>query len=722
MIHYKDFVCPDLDKLPIIDRRFRSGKYPPVYYINLPMCYDSEVTSYYNSDGIKRATLYIWQLNVFGTVYYGRTPYEFIEFLTTIKNSLGLTKQIKAIVYVHNLAYDSHFILPYANITKMFATGLHEPLTFEIDDCFIFKCSARLSGKKLATLSKAWEKEHPEIHKIDGFDYSKIRHYATPLTADELRYCEMDVIVLYEYILSEISQNNNKIYEIPLTKTGYARRFCRNICLKSKYYKKWFKTNTPVSPELYKMLTMAFCGGVTHANRCYVGETYQDVDSFDLASSYPSQMVKRKYPCTPFIKKQISEIPDTDRYATIAAVRLENMQAVTKHSILSAHKCQFKGCSKNGLVIDNGRIVRCDGYCYCVITDVDFENFKMFYTWDKLEIYSAYVSNKNYLPDEFVGAVLKSYCDKSYLKGDDDKKIDYQLLKGLLNSLYGMCVSKIIHSDYSYKYDEDSCDFWREKTIDPDEIKNALEKYRDDNTSFLLYQTGVYITAYARNDLLRTIKAICDRATSYDEDGIPIDDVVYYDTDSIKLLHSEKYIDIFQKFNDYNMTEMYSAMKSHGFKRDLVEPTSADGYIQQLGIFDHEENKSDKSYPYTYALFKTLGAKRYMYSYDGDNIEITLSGVSKKAGAAYLQELSDMQQVSPFDLFKDGLNFPRGRSGKQTVTYFDIGFEEPLTDYLGNTVNVTEKAYIHIEDAGYELSMDSDFMRLITKNKRGELL
>lgn len=721
MIHFSNFQVPDLDNLPLVERKFKSGKFPPVYYINLPMCFDSEVTSYYNERGEKRATLYIWQLNVFGTVYYGRTIPEFIEFLGIIKNALGLCKQIKCIVYVHNLAYDSHFFLPYAEITRMFATDTHEPLTFELSECFIFKCSARLSGKKLATLSAAWEKEHPEIHKIAGYDYKKVRHWNTPLTAEEMRYCEMDVIVLYEYIINEIAQNNGKIFEIPLTKTGYARRFCRNICLSSPRYKKWFKNNTPVTKELYKLLTMAFTGGVTHANRLYVGETYENVDSFDLASSYPSQMVKRKYPSTPFTKKNLEAFPNTDKYATIAAVKLHNMQATTKHSILSAHKCQFKNCSAAGLIIDNGRLVQCDGDVFTVITDVDYENLKMFYTWDSIEFYSAYVSNKNYLPDEFVSAVLKSYCDKSVLKGDKSRKIDYQILKGLLNSLYGMCVAKPIHSTITYFYDENNEEFWNESEIKESEIEEKLEKYRDDKASFLLYQTGVYITAYARNDLLKAIRAICDRSDSFDDDGVPLDDVVYYDTDSIKLLHSEKYIDIFQKFNDDNMRDMYVAMNIHGFKKELVEPLSADGYIQQLGIFDHEENESDSKYPYTYRLFKTLGAKRYIYSFDGDDIQITLAGVSKKDGAAYIKEQADIKNVSAFDLFDVNLSFPAERSGKQTVTYKDEGFSEKLTDYLGNTVTVSEKSFIHMEPAPYDLSMDSDFMRLIQKT-RSELL
>lgn len=721
MLHFTEYKTPDLNCLPLVKRKFKSGKYPPVYYINLPMCFDSEVTSYYNKNSEKRATLYIWQLNVFGIVYYGRTIPEFIKFLDTLRETLGLTKYIKCIVYVHNLAYDSHFFLPYADITRMFATDTHEPLTFEISECFIFKCSARLSGKKLSTLSEAWEKEHPEIHKISGYDYKKIRHWNTPLSADELRYCEMDVIVLYEYILNEITQNNGKIFEIPLTKTGYARRFCRNICLSSPRYKKWFMKNTPVSKELYKMLTMAFTGGITHANRLYVGETYENVDSFDLASSYPSQMVKRKYPSTPFVKKTLTAFPNVDRYATIAAVKIHNMRATTKHSILSAHKCQFKNCSTDGLIIDNGRLVNCDGDVFTVITDVDYENLKMFYTYDNIEFYSAYVSNKAYLPDEFVTAVLKSYCDKSVLKGDKQRKIDYQILKGLLNSLYGMCVAKPIHPDISYFYDETKTEFWAELEITPDEIEEKLQKYRDDKSSFLLYQTGVYITAYARNDLLKAIRAICDRSDSFDDDGIPLDDVVYYDTDSIKLLHSEKYIDIFQKFNAENMQDMYSAMDLHGFKRDLVEPQSADGYIQQLGIFDHEENENNTKYPYTYMLFKTLGAKRYIYSYDGDDIHITLAGVSKTEGAKYIKEFSEKENKSPFDVFDNGLSFPAGKSGKQTVTYKDEGFTEQLTDYLGNTVTVTEKAFIHMEDTRYDLSMDSDFMKLIQKT-RSELL
>ena len=194
-----------------------------VYY-NLPCSLDIETSSYIK-DGEKYAIMYIWQMCIFGVCIYGRT-YEQLQYTFDILKKLYCEDGERIIVYVHNLSYDSHFILKWLNVTNIFATDKHEPLYIEHDNFLIFKCSLRLSGKKLANLSK----DNKDINsKISDFNYNLLRTPKTPLTDDELKYCETDIKIVYQYILSEISENDNNITEIPYTKTGYARRYCRRL-------------------------------------------------------------------------------------------------------------------------------------------------------------------------------------------------------------------------------------------------------------------------------------------------------------------------------------------------------------------------------------------------------------------------------------------------------------------------------------------------------------
>lgn len=716
--------------------------YKKEVYYSLPATFDIETSSYYNTDGEKRATMYIWQMCVFGDCYYGRTYKELLQFFFMLEKAY--TKG-KIIVYVHNLAYDSHFILKWLDVSKMFATDRHQPLYFEVDNYFVFKCSYRLSGKSLAKLSENFV--DTTLQKQKGYDYSILRTWCTPLTDLELKYCEYDVKVLYQYILDTIEKDGD-ITKIPLTKTSYARRYTRTECYSDPNYRKWFEMCTPTDPKIYYGLRSAFMGGLTHCNRLYTGLTLDNITNYDLQSDYPSQILKNKFPCTPFIEAKLTEFPKNPDTAVLAIVQFKGLRPKTHHSLLSISKCmvycetkhkKIFGCmhpAKNGieycplydtckdkLVLDNGRIVQC-GNVTTTITEIDFENICTMYNFDEYKILCSWTASKNYLPKCFSRAVLKLYRDKTVFKGDNTKKLEYALSKELLNSTYGMCVTNILFSAYHYTPDNE--DMWEE--VPPEDVEQQLYKYQKSRGSFLLYQTGVYITAYARRDLVKCIKAICDEATDTMND-LPFDDVAYYDTDSLKIRNGERYAHIFDKFNEQVKKDMQAAAKYHNLKFELFEPIDKKGRKQLLGKFDKEHG---------YIHFKTLGAKRYCYTFvehfkiknvksvvtlphfeklklprDVGTFHITMAGVSKTQGAKWIKKVSFDTGESVFDVFDNDLNFPASRSGKITSYYSDTGFCEPVTDYLGNICICEEKSFIHMENTPYNMGIAEDYRQLL---------
>lgn len=685
----------------------------------LPAVLDIEVSSYYNADGEKRATMYLWQMCVFGDCYYGRTYGDLLSFFGALKAAYCSNGE-KIICYVHNLSYDSHFILPWLSVDKMFATDTHEPLYFHAEGFLIFKCSLRLSGKKLATLSENFKDK--SIHKQAGYDYKKMRTWQTELTPDELRYGEYDVLVVYHFILSEIERNGD-ITKIPLTKTGYVRRLCREACKKGwadgVKYQKWFEECTPTDPVIYGALRAAFTGGITHANRLYTGLTLDNITNYDLQSDYPSQTVKNYYPCTPFISAPVPSLDylNDTHTAALMVVRFYGLKARYYHSILSISKCRaycptrshqkILGCWRcplrdscsDCITIDNGRIVQA-GEIVTTLTEIDYLNIKDFYTFDRIEIIKMWIAQKDYLPTCFIRPVLELYKSKTTLKGTGND-VEYRLSKEMLNSTYGMCVTNILHD--IIEYTPEGAEMWSKET--PEDVGAELEEYRDGRNNFLLYQTGVYITAYARRDLLTCIKKICDRADDSLND-MPFDDVVYYDTDSIKMLHGEKYVDIFAEFNTGVLRDMQAAAKHHNLKFDFFEPTDSKGRKQLLGKFDREND---------YRQFKTLGAKRYCYTED-NVFKITLAGVNKSEGKRHILRMAKLFDISPFDIFDDDMFIPKGSAGKQIVTYVDTGFTEIVRDYQGHETMCIEKAFIHMEDGEYNLSITDDYKALFNKN------
>lgn len=81
----------------------------------------------------------------------------------------------------------------------------------------------------------------------------------------------------------------------------------------------------------------------------------------------------------------------------------------------------------------------------------------------------------------------------------------------------GMSVTNMIKDEVIYDFETD----WYEKELTNDEIIEALEKEK--KKAFLSFSYGVWVTAYARFNLLSNVIKLDDK-------------VVYCDTDSMKLI------------------------------------------------------------------------------------------------------------------------------------------------------------------------------------------
>ena len=712
--HYTEFIPCRLRDEDII----KSNK--KIEYINKPFVFDCEVTSWINPVGIKRACVYIWTCICFDNdVYYGRTWDDFVRFIEMIKAGYNLSKSKRAICYVHNLSYDSHFFMPWFEITECFAIDTHAPLSFCAAGCIEFKCSLRLSGVSLDKIGK-----DIGVGKVKGFNYTLKRSPITTLTDEEYKYCMFDVIVLYFYISNQISENQGKITEIAKTFTGITRRESRKRCANDPVHKKMYWNCKIEQLEIMDGLEMAFQGGYTHANSANANQVLQYVHSYDLSSDYPSQMVKQKFPITGFRRVHLQKIMNPEKWATLMKIHITGINAKTHHSIISTSKI-INQLDYRNTIIDNGRLVSYPDTITMWITEQDYLIYQMFYSWESEYIEIMYISRKGYLSEPYVLHVLELYQYKTTLKGetDPDKVLLYKLSKAMINSMYGMSVTNPMRTKWTYCRDDDLT-VWEQEEKDR---QTMLDDYNKSRSNFLSYQWGVWVTAYARADLLRTVKAISDRAEVFDADGRPYDDVVYCDTDSIKLLHGEKYADIFKAFDAEDERKMKAAMQSLDLDDDTYAPKDPKGRARPLGVFAYEPNEIDETLPYTYRYFKTLGAKRYIYSFVEDwekpgAFGITIAGLPKTRNAKNLVYRAIKEDTTPFELFADGLRIAAEDTGKNTLTYVDSGFTETLTDYQGNTCTVTEKAYIHMSAAPFEMGIAEDFKRLMNKRKRRDYI
>ena len=658
-------------------------------YYNLAMSFDIETSSFYeDKNGViytnddyrklkntvkaeKKAIMYIWQFAIEENVIIGRTWNDFLYFCKKLYDFLNL-KERYIVVYVHNLSYEFQFICKWFNWIDIFADSERKPIKATTDTHFIFKCSYRLSGYSLEVLANNL-KSHNIKKMVGDLDYNLIRNSKTPISKEELKYCENDVLIVTSYIDEQINEFGN-IEKIPLTQTGKVRRYVRKQCFQNKEYQYFIKELTIEKPE-YMLLKNAFMGGFTHCNAMYTNKICQNVTSYDFTSSYPTVLISEKYPMSKgkevYITTETELLNLIKNYCVLVDLQFTNIKTSFMYEqIISYSKCRNV---KNPL-INNGRIVQADTLTI-TCTDVDFLNIRDFYKWDNMKIGLCYIYEKSYLPKEFIKTILHLYKSKTELKGVDGKEVEYLHSKELLNSLYGMCVTSIVHDTVNFNGSE-----W---TTENGNLDEELKNYNTDKNRFLFYHWGVWCTAYARNNLYTGIKECKD-------------DYIYSDTDSIKIFNADKHKNYFEKYNEWIVQKLEKCLKYHNIPLDYISPKTIKGDIKTLGIWDFDGFYTD---------FKTLGAKRYIYRKD-DKISITVCGLSKKSGKEFIEN-----QQKPFLFFNDGMFVDCEHTGKMTHTYIDREIENVITDYLGNQAYYHEKSFIHLEKTDYLLSLSDMYIK-----------
>ena len=689
--------------LPIVTNNKR------VSYYNVPAAFDIEVSSFYRGKE-KHATMYIWQFGILNWVTYGRTWEEFIGFMGVLSQVLGLSEDLKLMVYVHNLAYEFQFLRKLVKWDKIFLLDERKPVYADWGG-FEFRCSLKLSSKSLKKVGEDLVKYKEYKHEGD-LDYQLIRFHSTPLTPKELGYCEADIRVLLAYIQEKIETDGSICY-IPLTNTGYVRNYCRKECFKNyKSYRRLMEELTLDADE-YKQLKRGFSGGFTHASAKYVAEgkeqPLRDVGSFDFISSYPAVMLTEKFPMS---KAKIVDHIDgwnqfyyyLTHYCCLFDITLYNVypkvdydHPISASKLILPSDPEKKKKILNGITQDNGRVVTAEEMTI-TMTEQDWFTFCDFYEFgDKedgekdFQIHQFRIYEKGYLPKEFFKAILELYKRKTILKDVEGEEINYMISKNMLNAAYGMIVTDIVRD--ILEYDCDISDYCPKRKPD---LKEAIEKYNTSKKRFLFYPWGVWVTAYARRNLFTGILA-CGN------------DYIYSDTDSIKIFNPEKHMYYINAYNERVMKKVERAAKFFRIDSTEFSPKNKKGEEKPIGIWEYEGK---------YKRFKTLGAKRYLferYKKDinpdkgRDRYVLTVAGVNKKKACEYLK----IHFGDPFIGFTHELCVPEDYSGRLTLTYKDDGCDGVMYDYLGNPASYHEESYIHMEPSEYKLTMSNEYRGFI---------
>lgn len=260
----------------------------------IPFSLDINEKKYRDTERI--AFPYIWQAGVNDTVYYSR-DFELVKVFFNKIHSLG----IKVVVWVHNLSYEFEFLRNLFTPKDVFARKSHSVMkcNFIDIDNLEFRCSYMLTRLSLEN----WGKQCGICKMVGDLDYNKFRTPFTVLTEKEMGYCEHDILVMYRG-LQDYLNKYGRIHDIPLTQTGEIRLIVKKI-MNDNGYNKLVAKMQPNTYNEYSILLQSFLGGETHANYCNAGIVLHNVMSKDYSSSYPFNMVVRKYPQGGFSEKNL---------------------------------------------------------------------------------------------------------------------------------------------------------------------------------------------------------------------------------------------------------------------------------------------------------------------------------------------------------------------------------------------------------------------------------
>ena len=232
------------------------------YYKDIITAFDIETTYIKEIDN---SVMYIWQWQMGPDVtIIGRTWYELRLLIEKIEDMLGDIGRL--VVYVHNLSFEFQFLSGIFDFAKedVFALDHRKVLKALLHNKIEFRCSYLQTNMSLRSFC---EKMGVHSYKLK-MDYKKLRYWYTPLTQKEIAYCINDVRGLVEAITKEMDRDEDNLYTIPLTSTGYARRDAKRAM--HSIGRSYIAAQAP-DMEIYKLCREAFRGGNTHASRYYSG-------------------------------------------------------------------------------------------------------------------------------------------------------------------------------------------------------------------------------------------------------------------------------------------------------------------------------------------------------------------------------------------------------------------------------------------------------------------
>lgn len=641
-----------------------------------------------------------------------------------------LSKNKKIVIFSHNLGYEMEFLLRETGANGLVNNGLdsyglennfsvlrdtHEPLKIILDvfPNIEFRDSLALLNKSVKKLGEDLEKKGLQLPKLD-YNYEKIRlpNNKESLTELDYKYNKRDNEIVAYSIYYWIKDNDylEKWDKLPLTftrntKNAREKHIINNFSKNHLASLNALKGKELKDYEFYKLEKLVYQGGLTTITKNSMGKIYKDVYSVDFKSSYPNIMVSKKFPLyleentillkgekanifymKHLHKKTNEELKKEYIKGYMGLITLYNLKIKSDEYLLPL---SFSHCIKDsaeGIKLLNGKVLQAEEIMI-PINDIQMDIINLCYDYEYYYIDYLYLTTEcQRFKEQETDFILKCFDTKENI--DKEKyPIDYMLSKVYLNSLYGVKAQDEIKDRIIIKNGiTEKIQF---KDIENKEnvyynFKNEIYKKAKrvkGNGDFDLFCNGIYITDYARLELIKAMIYLIDSGMK----------ILYCDTDSLKFTVNKKALEIkgnsktnkeyknisityiisqiLQKYNTNKENENKNNKRFIQYKNRHKVEEQEFNKICKLGTLEIENYINSELVPYEY--FKTLGSKKYAYIH-GNELHTTIAGCSKKINKVIENECKNKNESLLYGLkyiFRQGTLFNENVSGRTTAYY-----------------------------------------------------
>lgn len=440
-----------------------------------------------NSEGAVR--VYLWVLCTHkDRIKWGKDLFTFMETI----------KDIRAIIYFHNLKFDMSYIQYYLldnniEFDMCEKSGTIYSLKFnnvELRDSMNFiPCSLRELGETYCS----------NYHKLEYEDYLKPYDYIPNMY--DIKYCKYDVMTLKEGLTNYLNELTKVLGENGAPKT--AKKVHKKLTNAGIAYEA-FKEITDIerlcertTRDIYNLIKPAYSGGYVFAK----GGTYEADDTTEILMLDENSMYPDKYANYPMpIGKHysIDESQIFDNFAIISvSIRFDikpNCPAIIS-----------QGFNKQGGTI---YMKHSEDFINLVITNIDFKYILKFYYCEWLFNWGIAWRTKE--------GVFKKYADIFMDIKASSKGVRREVAKKLLNMCYGKTAMSGVHEIKRYYIAPDNS------------VSSEILEFEEDDSQLQYFQIGIAICSYAHADLWDKMEKV------------GAENVLYTDTDSIKFLCKDR--------------------------------------------------------------------------------------------------------------------------------------------------------------------------------------